>query len=874
MNYMKRISLFLCLAFVATAVSCTDEPMAEIQDEGASAAENVYVQDKIVVMFSDDMVGLIEADLASGGVVTKSSELNGVAQSLGVKSMKRMFPHAGEFEERTRESGLHKWYVVEYDPSVVRTKASEDFASLPGVELVEPVFKIKNTAVFNDPDFSKQWHYYNDGKLSSDHKAGADINVVPVWENYTTGSDKVIVAVVDGGVDQEHEDLKDNLIGGINYVSGGRIKAHDHGTHVAGTVAAVNNNGKGVSGIAGGDAAGGVKGVRIWSAQIFEHNPNDPNKDLSTEHSYTALKEGADNGAVISQNSWGSAFETKAEMEEAKKAGVPAYAKQAIDYFIQYAGCDSKGNQKPDSPMKGGVVIFAAGNDGWDWGSPCAYEPVVAVGSIAPDYTRAYYSNYGSWVDIAAPGGSVEYGNGEVYSTLPGNRYGWMQGTSMACPHVSGVAALLVSHFGGPGFTNEALIEKLIKGANSSVMSSNAQIGPLMDALGAFAYGSVTPPEKVTSASTSVISNSVTLDFKVTSDRDDKKAFGYMAVAARNKADLEKIDFKKLPSSVVSASVLTEDRKVGDDISVSVKDLEFNSTYYVAVSGFDYNRNFADISPIYTVATEANNPPVITTEQDGVLEVRAHETIDVFYEISDPDGHEFEVTFTPGSESASWKRNPDGKYVMTVVGNIAEPGMYESVIVARDKYGMSSESVLKYQIHENAAPVVIKDIEDIILSSFGEKFKIDMSEYISDPDGEQLKFSVEITDRNVLHINPNGNILNATTLSYGLTDVIIKASDAKGLICKLTFRVLVKDPANLLEIFPNPVADWLNIRTGDITETYVKITSSSGKSMYESTSMVGAMAPAKIDMKAFPPGIYVIEVSFGGKDYKENIVKL
>ena len=121
---------------------------------------------------------------------------------------------------------------------------------------------------------------------------------------------------------------------------------------------------------------------------------------------------------------------------------------------------DNSGNQLPNSMMKGGVVIFAAGNDGIENGAPANYAPVIAVGAISKDGTKASYSNYGSWCDIAAPGT-------DIVSTLPNGQYGNLTGTSMACPHVSGVAALVVSYCGGPGFTNDMLKEKLLKSANT-----------------------------------------------------------------------------------------------------------------------------------------------------------------------------------------------------------------------------------------------------------------------------------------------------------------------------------------------------------------------------------------------------------------------
>ena len=470
----SRYYSFIALSMMAFCLSCEKETQNVVIPERSEVADPSYYEPgTMLVDFDERVVESLEKQVPTkAGFFTKTgiSSIDKAFSSLAVYSLERVFPDAGEWEERHREAGLHKFYYVKYDESkTVGTKVGDAFSSIDGVNSAEMVRKIKplaETPYFNDPYLARQWHYINPG-TGGLYKNGADINILPVWKEYTTGSSDVIVNVVDGGVDLTHEDLKGVVIeggrnGSWNFLDGSStIVAHDHGTHVAGTIAAINNNGKGVCGIAGGEDGKG--GVKILSSQIFKYNSK-TGKDDSGD-SASAIVWGADHGAVISQNSWGYDFKTE---KDALNSTIDEATKSAVDYFIRYAGTDKSGNHT--GPMKGGVVIFAAGNDNWSIGWPAPYDKVIAVGASSSMGTKSYFSNYGSWVDIAAPGGDANLGP-DVVSTVPGG-YAGIQGTSMACPHVSGVAALLVSCYGGPGFTNDMLKERLLNGANPDFLPS------------------------------------------------------------------------------------------------------------------------------------------------------------------------------------------------------------------------------------------------------------------------------------------------------------------------------------------------------------------------------------------------------------------
>ncbi len=486
--------------------SCVREPEAPLSD--GQIPQETYAPDDegvlkgwVRIKLRDDAQALRVGTFTRGAMESGDPELDRIAASLGATEVRRVFHEGGRFAERRRKFGLHLWYDVKFDDTLPVSRAQAELGSLSAVAHVQPVYTIRmfdagNTlpeeavyvpaqrraeragaGPFDDPGLPKQWHYNNDGS-GTKWVEGSDINLFEAWE-VTAGDPSVIVAVTDHGVEYDHPDLAGNMwvneaelngtpgvdddnngyvddIYGWNVIlDSGTINPGTHGTHVAGTVAAVNNNGIGVCGVAGGTGNG--DGARIMSLVIFDSTS-------ANAGSYPdAYAYAADNGAVISQNSWGYT----------SGVAMPQDVSDALDYFVANAGVDENGNQT--GPMKGGLLVFAAGNEGTPSARMPAADPrTLCVTAMCSDYTRPNYANYSDDVDIFAPGGADgndrNYSDADrVYSTDLDGGYSYKWGTSMACPHVSGIAALVIAHYGvgHPGFTVEECREILLRSYRS-----------------------------------------------------------------------------------------------------------------------------------------------------------------------------------------------------------------------------------------------------------------------------------------------------------------------------------------------------------------------------------------------------------------------
>ncbi len=352
----------------------------------AQTVDSNYVQGKVYVKFKD---AVIIPGAGSGTSVNKAGELPFIQALLGNKAItKAEKPFFTPNSQR-----LGRIYKIELLQSENIQEILKKLNQDPNVEYAE---RIPVDRTFYEPnDYSSLNQYSLD-----------IINAVQAWD-VTRGDPSILVAVVDDAVQTNHVDLSAN-IGQVGYDVASNDNnpnppntAYSHGTHVAGIVSARTDNGIGISSLG--------FNIKIMPIKAADGTSDSEGRILIT-HGYPGIMWAADNGARIINMSWGG-------------PGYSNSGQEVINYAVN----------------KGCVLIAAAGNSNTSTKHyPAAYENVISVASTTSSDTRSSFSNFGSWVDISAPGSSIK-------STVPFNSYAIYDGTSMASPLVASLAGLMLS---------------------------------------------------------------------------------------------------------------------------------------------------------------------------------------------------------------------------------------------------------------------------------------------------------------------------------------------------------------------------------------------------------------------------------------------
>ena len=570
MNITATRSIFKKAAFVYLAIVVSSVSVAVTVDgkteprlvRGAS-----YDKTELLVKFRSTTTAAQIQSLAG---------VNGIDQVQQFGSVNRR--HAGPIDQ---------WRLVKLAAGTEVARARADLLRSGQVELVEYNYEVKAMLTPNDPSFSNLWGLHNIGQTGG--TVNADVNGPEAWDQQTDGR-TVVVAVVDTGIAYDHPDLAANMwvnpgeipnngiddegngytddVHGYNFVTntGNPYDDHGHGTHVAGTIGAVGNNGVGVVGV-------------NWNARIMAVKFLDSSGSGSVANAINAILYASNNGAKVLNNSWGGGGFSQALLDAINSSN------QAGAIFVASAG-------------------NSANNNDINPAYPASYNAPNIISVAATDHldSMASFSNYGlKTVHLGAPGVFI-------YSTTPftGNvccsdptGYKLLNGTSMAAPQVSGAATLLFSRF--PGINLHQVRDRLLASTDSiAALLGKTVTGGRLNVASAMVSDTIAPAPVIDLAPLSVSTNTAALRWTATGD--DAATGTASSYELRYSTGL--IDEKTFASATL-VSDTPKPSGSGTVESFTVSGLMPNTNYYFALRVKDKVGNSSALSNVLLVRTKA-----------------------------------------------------------------------------------------------------------------------------------------------------------------------------------------------------------------------------------------------------------------------------